>query len=42
LVHGPKNVRAGLGFSCWRFCALAGSDDGTLVIGDRVSLNLNV
>ena len=41
-VTGPARIVIGDAFSCWRLCTLAACDDGTVVIGNHVSLNANV
>ena len=39
---GPKNIFIGANFFCLRNCTLAAGEDGSLVIGDRVTFNSNV
>jgi acetyltransferase-like isoleucine patch superfamily enzyme len=41
-VLGPRRIRIGASFTCWRGCVLAACDDGMIQIGDRVGLNANV
>lgn len=41
-ILGPQNISLGANFSCLRNCTLAACEDGSLEIGDRVSLNANV
>jgi acetyltransferase-like isoleucine patch superfamily enzyme len=42
LIIGPRNIRIGNEFSCWRHCTLAAGTDGVIEIGDHVGLNSNV
>jgi len=39
---GAHNVSIGEDFFCLRNCTIAACDDGSIVIGDRVSFNTNV
>jgi acetyltransferase-like isoleucine patch superfamily enzyme len=41
-IVGPRNVRIGDEFSCWRHCTLAAGVDGFIEIGTHVGLNSNV
>lgn len=42
LIIGPRNIRIGEEFSCWRHCTLAAGADGVIEIGNHVGLNSNV
>jgi galactoside O-acetyltransferase len=42
LIIGPRNIRIGDEFSCWRHCTIAAGADGVVEIGNHVGLNSNV
>jgi galactoside O-acetyltransferase len=42
LISGPRNIRIGDEFSCWRLCTLMAGSDGVLTLGNHVTLNSNV
>ena len=42
LIAGGRNIRIGREFSCWRFCTIVAGSDGTIQLGDHVTLNSNV
>jgi galactoside O-acetyltransferase len=42
LIIGPRNIRIGDEFSCWRHCTIAAGTDGVIAIGNHVGLNSNV
>ena len=42
LIVGPRNIRIGNEFSCWRSCSIVAADDGVIEIGNHVGLNSNV
>jgi galactoside O-acetyltransferase len=42
LIIGPRQIRIGNEFSCWRSCSIVAADDGVIEIGNHVGLNSNV
>lgn len=41
LIIGPRNIRIGNEFSCWRNCSIVAAHDGVIEIGNHVGLNAN-